>query len=271
MVALAPMPESADVFRRNLRELPAFRALLRAVETRFYAGLELPEPTLDLGCGDGHFTSAAFDAPLAVGVDADFDAVRAARTRAGVYRGLMQSGGERLPFGDASFGSAISNSVLEHIPGLASALRETSRVLRPGAPFVFTVPSKYFREFLSVRRALFRLGLRSVARAYERWFDRISRHEHYHSPEEWRVLLEHAGFEVEQRRYYFSERAMRALEWGHYLGLPAVVSRKLTGHWILVPTDANLWLTERLLRRFFEEPLPARGAYLFIVARRFVE
>ena len=265
------MPESTDVFRRNLRELPAFRALLRAVETRFYAGLELPEPTLDLGCGDGHFASAAFDAPLAVGVDADFDAVRAARTRAGVYRGLMQSGGERLPFGDAAFGSGISNSVLEHIPRVQCALREVGRVMRPGAQFVFSVPSECFREFLSIRRGLSGMGLGSMARAYERFFDRISRHHHYHSPDEWRVILEEAGFAVERYRYYFSERALRALEWGHYLGFPALISKSLTGRWILAPTNANLWLTERLLRRFFEEPLPARGAYLFIVARRFVE
>ena len=265
------MPESTDVFRRNLRELPAFRALLRAVETRFYAGLELPEPTLDLGCGDGHFASVAFDAPLTAGVDADFDAARAARTRANVYRGLMQAEGERLPFGDATFGSAISNSVLEHIPRVQSVLHEVGRVLRPGARFVFSVPSEFFREFLSIRRGLSRMGLRSMARAYERFFDRISRHHHYHSPDEWRVILEEAGFAVERYRYYFSERALRALEWGHYLGFPAVLSKSFTGRWILAPTDANLWLTERLLRRFFEEPLPARGAYLFIVARRFVE
>ena len=265
------MPESTDVFRRNLRELPAFRALLRAVETRFYAGLELPEPTLDLGCGDGHFASVAFDAPLTAGVDADFDAARAARTRANVYRGLMQAEGERLPFGDATFGSAISNSVLEHIPRVQSVLHEVGRVLRPGARFVFSVPSEFFREFLSIRRGLSRMGLRSMARAYERFFDRISRHHHYHSPDEWRVILEEAGFAVERYRYYFSERALRALEWGHYLGFPALISKSLTGRWILAPTNANLWLTERLLRRFFEEPLPARGAYLFIVARRFVE
>ncbi len=268
MVALARMPESADVLWRNLRELPAFRALLRAVEARFFAGLDLPAPTLDLGCGDGHFASTGFDYPLSVGVDESLDSVRAARARARVYRYVVPAKGERLPFAAGTFGSAISNSVLEHIPGLASALREMSRVLRPDAPFVFTVPSEYFREFLSVHRGLNGLGLRTVARAYVRWFDHISRHEHYHSPEEWRALLEDVGFEVEQRRYYFSERALRALEWGHYLGLPALLSKALTGRWILAPTVANLWLTDRLLRRYYEEPLPERGAYLFFVARK---
>ena len=50
-----------DFLWRHLRELPAFRALLRAVEARFYQDLlPLQEPVLDLGCGDGHFASVTF-------------------------------------------------------------------------------------------------------------------------------------------------------------------------------------------------------------------
>jgi len=37
---------------------------------------------------------------------------------------------------------------------------------------------------------------------------------------------------------------------------------------VLVPTTANLMLTDRLMRRHFEEPLPASGAYLFFIARK---
>ena len=265
------MPGYANVFSRNLRELPAFRALLRAVEGRFFAGLELPEPSLDLGCGDGHFGSTVFDTPLAVGMDSSLASVRKAFARTGVYSGMLQGGGEWLPFADEAFAGAMSNSVLEHIPGVESALCEIGRVLRPGSPFVFTVPSEFFREFLSIRRALSKVGLQSMARAYERFFDRVSRHHHYYSLEEWYVLLEQAGFEVERHRYYFSRRALSALEWWHYFGLPALLSKKITDRWILAPTNANLWLTERILRRYYEEPLPSRGAYLFIVARRLFE
>ena len=48
-----------DLLWRNLKELPAFRGLLRAVEARFYQDLPLPEPVLDLGSGDAHFASVA--------------------------------------------------------------------------------------------------------------------------------------------------------------------------------------------------------------------
>ena len=51
----------------NLRTLPYFRAMLRAVEAQFYQEFDLPSPTLDLGCGDGHFASIAFERPLEAG------------------------------------------------------------------------------------------------------------------------------------------------------------------------------------------------------------
>jgi hypothetical protein len=46
------------------------------------------------------------------------------------------------------------------------------------------------------------------------------------------------------------------------------VAHSLTGHWVLAPNRANLALTERLLRPFYEESLPSRGAYLFFIARK---
>ena len=60
---------SEEILWRHLRDLPYFRAMVRAVEDSFYQGLELPAPVLDLGCGDGHFASVAFDHPLDVGLD----------------------------------------------------------------------------------------------------------------------------------------------------------------------------------------------------------
>ncbi|MBI3362148.1 MAG: methyltransferase domain-containing protein, partial [Chloroflexi bacterium] len=246
------------------------RALLRATEARFYQDLQLPEPTLDLGCGDGHFASMTFAHPLAAGVDPWWQPLKEARGR-GAYCVLAQAEGGWLPFAAGHFASAVSNSVLEHIPDLDPVLTELARVLRPGAPFIFCVPSEHFLEFLSISAALRAVGLKNIAGAYESFFNRISRHRHCDSPDVWRERLTRAGFTIERSWYYFSPGALRALEWGHYFGLPAAISKGLTGRWILSPTRANLWLTERLVRPFFEEPLPdgtRGGAYLFFVTRR---
>lgn len=258
-----------DLLWRNLKDLPAFRGLLRAVEARFYQDIQLPRPVLDLGCGDAHFASVTFAEPLEVGVDPWTPPLREARRlRPHVYRGLVQAGGASLPFPSAHFASAISNSVLEHIPDLDPVLADLHRVLRAGAPFIFCTPSEYFLEFLSVSGALKKIGLRGPAGAYQAFFNRLSRHYHCDSPAVWRERLSRAGFAVEKHWYYFSAGALRALEWGHYLGLPAALAHALTGRWLLSATRANLALTERLMRPYYEEPLPDQGAYLFFITRK---
>lgn len=257
-----------DLLWRQLKAMPAFRALLRAVEARFYDGLPVPEPALDLGCGDGHFAHETFSRKLGAGVDPWWLPLKEARRRRN-YSVLAQADGARLPFPDRQFASAVSNSVLEHILDVDSVLADVNRVLQPGGTFIFCSPSDHFLEFLSISRFLRRAGLRSLADAYERFFNRISRHYHCDSPEVWRERLGRSGFAVEQCWYYFSPGAHAALEWGHYLGLPSAVCKVLFGRWILWPSRANLWLTEKLLRRFYEEGRQEKGAYVFFVTRKF--
>jgi SAM-dependent methyltransferase len=262
-----------DLLWKQLKELPAFRALLRAVEARFYvngspasaSGLPLPRPVLDIGCGDGHFASRTFPQPLDVGFDPWWPPLTEARDRR-AYRLLAQADGAHMPYPDNSFNSAISNSVLEHIPDVEAVLAETARVLRPGAPFYFCVPGDQFLPLLSIGRALDRLHLQGLADRYRRFFNRISRHHHCDDAETWRQRLEWAGLRLDQWWPYFSQGALTALEWGHYFGLPSLIWKKITGRWVLSPSRLNLWLTERLLRRYYEEALPDTGAYLFFVA-----
>jgi SAM-dependent methyltransferase len=132
-----PAPAHAnDTYEQQLRELPAFRALLRAVEARFYNDLPMPHPILDLGCGDGHFASVTFREPLDVGFDPWERPLQEARRR-GVYHTLSRADGARMPFPDAAFVTVISNSVLEHIPNVEPVIHEVSRVLRPGEASTF--------------------------------------------------------------------------------------------------------------------------------------
>jgi len=265
--SLPTVRKDHERFRRQLRELPAFRALLRAVEADFYAALPMPRPILDLGCGDGHFAEVAFDAPLDVGLDPWWGPLQEARGRRR-YSCLTHADGAAMPFPDAYYRTVVSNSVLEHIPDVDPVLRQVERVLAPGGWFHFCVPGPDFRRFLSVARGLDAVGLRGPAEAYRRAFDRISRHHDYLSPDAWGRRLASVGLTIERWWPYFTQGALTALEWGHPLGLPCVLVKKLTGRWLLVPTRWNLWLTERVLSRFYEAPLSDRGAYLFFSARK---
>jgi SAM-dependent methyltransferase len=257
-----------DYLWLHIRDLPYFRSLVRAVEARFYEQIDLPRPVLDVGCGDGHFATVAFDQPLDVGIDPWAEPVRQAAGLGG-YRAVLLGDGGDMPFPSQTFASAVSNSVLEHIPHVEAVLAETARVLKPCAPFVFCVPNHNFLPSLSVSHAFDQMGLRSLGDGYRGFFNRISRHQHCDPPEVWQPRLERAGFRLERWWHYFPPRALHVVEWGHYFGLPSWVCHALTRRWILVPARWNLALTHRLLQPYYTaDPLCPDGVYSFYIARK---
>ncbi|MCS7088917.1 MAG: class I SAM-dependent methyltransferase [Thermoflexales bacterium] len=254
-------PANHDFLWPQLAELPFFRALLRAVEARFYQSLPVEPPVLDLGCGDGSFAAHAFAQPLDVGLDPWRAPLREAQRRQ-AHRLLALADGGHMPFADGTFQTIVSNSVLEHIPHLDRVLAECARVLRPGGYLLFCAPSDHFTDWL--------IGGCVLGERYRRWFNRISRHHHCDGPERWHMRLAAAGLVMEHWWYYFSPRALRALELGHYLGVPNLISRLIFGRWVLFPSRRNplLRLIEAALRPIYNEPLPEVGAYIFGVARK---
>jgi SAM-dependent methyltransferase len=258
---------SRDFLRPHLEDLPYFRALLRAVEARLMRQVELPPPTLDIGSGDGHFASVAFERQIDVGVDPAWAHTREAQAR-GAYRSLVLADGAQLPHPNAAFASAFSNSVLEHVDRLEEVLSEIGRVLRPGAPFAITVPNPGYRSELSIPRILRRVGLARLAEAYRDWFMRVTRTVNLFDETGWTQRLQRAGFEVEHSLRYFSPEALRVLEWGHYFGVPSLISRWMTGRWITGPFRWTLGLKHRLLRPHYEQAAPEDGTYSYFLARK---
>jgi SAM-dependent methyltransferase len=163
----------------------------------------------------------------------------------------------------------MSNSVLEHIPMIDDVLVEVARVLQPGAPFVFCVPNHHFLTNLSVSSFFDRIGKRAIGDAYRRFFNRISRHHHCDSPEVWQERLERTGFKMDRCWHYFSPQALHVLEWGHYFGLPSLVTQKLFKRWILIPTQWNLAMTRALVEPYYnEEREQPQGSYSFYITHR---
>jgi SAM-dependent methyltransferase len=258
--------EAKDFLWLNLRELPYFRAMLRAVEAQFFQAYEFPAPTLDVGCGDGHFAKITFNRKIDVGLDPWAGPIHQA-ARQGSYHLLAQADGGRMPFPGSYFASAFSNSVLEHIPHVQAVLTDLHRVLKPGAVFLFCVPNPRYLSELSVPGFLGSLGLKGLGQVYTAWFKRMSRVEHAVWPEVWQSWLEAAGFRLDQWWHYFSPQAMRTLEWGHYFGAPTLLPHAISQKWIIAPYHWNLSLTEKLVRRHaIARPDPS-GTFTFFVAR----
>jgi len=108
---------------------------------------------LDAGCGaDMPFTKlVANRAKLAVGTDiGDLGTDRG--TAVAVRADL-----NHLPFKDGTFDLITSMSVMEHLQDPEVAVRELSRVLKPGALAIFQTPNKY--DYVSI-----------VARITPTWF-----------------------------------------------------------------------------------------------------
>lgn len=248
-----------DLLKEQLKKIPYFRATLRAVEASYYQKLDLVAPTLDIGCGDGRFATQAFNRILDVGIDPWRKSLKEA-TLLNRYHVMVQGDGNLLPFPDNSFGSAVSNSVFEHIEHIDDVLRELFRVMHPGAHLYFCVPNAGYLRDLSLSR-LFGKG-------YAHWFKRVTRVWHADAPRIWRGRLEKAGFILEKTWNYFSPPALHMLEWGHYFGLPSLISKFITGHWILVSTDWNIRFIETIVRKYASPEPTEDGVFSFFIAKK---
>jgi SAM-dependent methyltransferase len=261
-------PTPKDFLYLHTRSLPYFRGLLRAIESRFYLDIDLPSPTLDVGCGDGHFASLTFDRPIEVGLDPWHTPIHEAK-QYNAYKVLVEADGGKMPLPDAAFASAISNSVLEHIPHLDVVLAETARVLQPGAPFIFCVPNHNFLPQLSVARFFDAVGLKPLASAYRAFFNKIARHHTCEDVPQWEARLARAGFKIESYWHYFSPNALATLEWGHYFGLPSLISKKLFNKWLLNSERWNLGWLLALLKPIYDEAVPQPlGTCTFYIVRK---
>lgn len=256
-----------DFLIEQLKTVPAFRAMLRSIEARMIASLDLPRPILDLGCGDGDFARAAFTQPLDVGIDPWPSAVEQAR-RVGMHRDLQVMDSNQMTFADETFATVLSNSVLEHIPKIDPTLRETYRVLKRGGIFVFTTPSNHFAEYLFFADTFRKLGITSLATRYEKYFNRISFHYRTDSLETWTARLNQFGFGVKQSYSYFSRSASRVFDLAHYYSAVSILYKKLFGRWIIAPYRANFVLVEPILRHWYLQPPVPEGAYLFFLCEK---
>lgn len=102
---------------------------------------------LDLGCGDGRFVEILADAGFdAYGVDVpdvrpgvELRLERRPDLRARI---IFLDDEEKIPLPDNSVDIILSNNVFEHIPALASTVREAARILKPGGAVYSVFPLK---------------------------------------------------------------------------------------------------------------------------------
>lgn len=110
---------------------------------------------LDMGCGGGrHAFEAWRRGAIVVALDYDLSELKQVCATAGVMAaagevaesnvgGAVNGDALNLPFADDTFDFIICSEVLEHIWADEAAIREFTRILRPGGRMVVTVPTRW--------------------------------------------------------------------------------------------------------------------------------
>jgi len=187
--------------------------LYRSIELRqiyFYCkDIKFKSPSLDIGCGDGKLSSILFNNRFTFGLDNgeahDYqEAIKYKR-----YEKVLLESAEKMSLYDNSVNFIFSNSVLEHIPNIDSVLKETSRVLNKGGYFVFTTPSKYFKEYITLCDFFNLVGLKMINKMYSKYRNKALNHYHLHDHKYYMVILRSYGLEVVYHSYSVSKEVIK--------------------------------------------------------------
>jgi SAM-dependent methyltransferase len=102
-----------------------------------------PGEALDVGMGPGRLCLELARRGFTVsGIDSSQAMVELARKRIGhIAASLLRADLDELPFPDSSFDVVTATGVMEYVQDRPAALREISRVLRPGGRAVVSVPN----------------------------------------------------------------------------------------------------------------------------------
>lgn len=174
----------AKMLKRKLRALPKetipaipfrvfvdvypgclYSPFIKGYELYLFSGCDLKEPVLEIGIGDGHFSSNLFkgkDVRLTYGADLIYETLKSARRYGHCDNFLMMDAFE-IPFPDNSLNTVIMNNLMHHLPDRDRALKELLRVLKPRGKLIFTDNTIGWGTFTWEQRLLHKVKLDTVA------------------------------------------------------------------------------------------------------------
>ncbi len=160
---------------------------------------------LDMPCGRGFYVNMLRFATEAtvVGAELDWDVLQKAQHNVGHLPDITLNNANiyALPYGDATFDSAILSEILEHIDDDVAGLKEILRVLKPGGVVAITVPNAnypfWWDPINKTLESLFGMHIQHGPFAGI-W----ANHVRLYTAEQLRLAVLDAGFEIEEERAF---------------------------------------------------------------------
>jgi len=177
---------------QTVYDIPSMAAW-RAAELKALRRCAFDPPVLEIGCGNGRFTSLLLP-QVDWGVDLNQREVERCQGNP-TYRRVGCMDARRLVFADGVFATVLANCVVEHVADLGRVLAECRRVLRPGGSFIATVPLSEMNRHLLLSNG---------------WYGRLRarqlQHRHLLAGDAWIAALTHAGFASVETTPYLPAR-----------------------------------------------------------------
>ena len=134
----------------NPWRVPYFRQILTEIFSENLSGGQL----LDIGCGGGYLSEEFARLGLqTTGIDLSPNSIQAAKSHArqqGLDIRYQVGAATEIDFQDHQFDIVSCCDVLEHIDNWPDAIREISRVLRPGGLFLFDTINRTLISYLTM-------------------------------------------------------------------------------------------------------------------------
>lgn len=227
-----------------LKLWPPHMAVVRAFEAEnLKNAVHIKSPVLDLGCGDGKFSTIVLG-KSDVGIDISAKEIKKAH-KLGSYLALHCCDAHSIPYPDNYFKTIFSNCVVEHITDPDDLVREISRVLSEKGEFVFTTWTPDFEKYSLINKDW-----------YKRWKNKRLKHFSIKSIQQWGTILKKNRLQMIETKYYLNSRKIKMLDFLEFVSLIGFWKfRFINLYKILAPFFPTFFmkkLTKYLTRYFFQ-------------------
>ena len=182
----------------------------KAYELELFKKCEIKEPILEIGIGDGYFSSLLLKSKeqrILYGADLMYGVLKSAR-RYGHCDNYVIMDALEIPFPDGSFGTVIMNNLMHHLPNREVAIREILRVLKKGGNFIFTDNMMGWGTFTWEQALLKKMRLDSIANKILKYKLRLLAQKLLVDENYYEKKSHEMGFNIAQKTPFISKKAM---------------------------------------------------------------